>query len=170
MNQSDPIQANPMVFKPIQTYQNLSKPNLSKPVNAYYCILIVTHLVVPCTCFERPWWIYLKIQLVFAIFSLSSNMFLINLLAIFAVLGWVGHRNVVNFCCSDKFEKVGTSADISSNAIFLSLTNRVHPITKCCSSSTGDVGGPGCDGEDALVRGGEHGVLVGEVEGVGGKQ
>ena len=65
-----------------------------------------------------------------------------------------------NFCCSDKFEKFGTSADISSNAIFRSLSNPVHLITKCCSSSTGAVDGPGGDGEDVLVRGGEHGVMV----------
>ena len=94
---------------------------------------------------------------------------MINLFAIFAVLGCVGHKKVVNFCCSDKFEKFGTSADISSNAIFRSLSNLVHLITKCCSSSTGAVDGPGGDGEDVLVlvRGGEHGVLVlGEGQGV----
>ena len=98
--------------------------------------------------------------LAWSIFSLTSNIILINLFAILAVLGCVGHKKVVNFCCSDKFEKFGTSADISSNAIFLSLSNLVHLITKCCSSSTGAVDGPGGDGEDVLVRGGEHGVLV----------
>ena len=95
-----------------------------------------------------------------SIFSLTSNIFLINLFAIFTVLGCVGHKKVVNFCCSDKSEKFGTSADISSNALFRSFSNLVHPITKCCSSSTGDEDSPGGDGEDVLVRGGEHGVLV----------
>ena len=83
---------------------------------------------------------------------------MISLFAIFAVWGCVGHKKVVNFCCSDIFKKFGTSVDISLNAVFRSVSNLVHLVTKCCSSSTGAVDGP--EGDDALVCGGEHGVLV----------
>ena len=85
---------------------------------------------------------------------------MINLFADLAVWGCVGHKNILNFCCSDIFEKCGTSDDISSNAIVRSVSNLVHCITKCCSSSTGPSGGG-----DVLVGGGEQGVLV-----LGGEQ
>ena len=79
---------------------------------------------------------------------------MISLFVIFKVWGCVGHKKVVNFCCSDIFKKFGTIDAISSNAV----SNLVHLVTKCCSSSTGAVDGP--EGDDALVCGGEHGVLV----------
>ena len=79
-------------------------------------------------------------------------------MAILVVLGCVGHIKVANCCCSDIFLNVGTSDDISLNAVFLSLPNLVHWTRKCFSSSTGPGDGvdPGDDedGETVLVLGG----------------
>ena len=89
-----------------------------------------------------------------SIFSLNSNIFLISLLATFAVWGCVGHSKVLNCWLSDKLSNVGKSVDNSSKADFLTPSNLLQVTRKCCSSSTG----PGTGGP---VHGGVAGVLGG---------